>query len=458
MFAVRSYMLDISRDKVPSMGTLKQLVEILEKFNYNQLQLYTEHTFAYSKHESVWKDASPMTAQEIRELDLFCAMHGIDLVPNQNSFGHLERWLVKPEYNHLAELPHGGAPLPWGGFKKDPTTLCPTDPASLEFLAGLYDELLPNFESRLFNIGCDETFDLLGEGRSAAAVKEKGEGRVYLDFLLKVAELVRKRGKRPMFWGDVILRHPELVPELPKDLIALDWGYEGNHPFMDEAAKFAAAGLDFYVCPGTSSWNSLAGRVENMRENMIAAERAGHLHGAKGFMVTDWGDGGHWQPLAASLPGLILGGNLAYSGASAAKMDLEDALNAVMGVPLGGTLLRLGTLYLRGGALRANASELFRILANDRGYSRHPGLTDHILTEISAIAEGCRHDAARFAGGAYPNVWAQEIVYMANLVDAACNRRDEKRLRFLREEHGRVWRLRNREGGRADSLAKLPRF
>ena len=325
MFAVRSYMLDISRDKVPTMGTLKQLVEILEKFNYNQLQLYTEHTFAYSKHEAVWKDASPMTAQEIRELDLFCAMHGIDLVPNQNSFGHLERWLVKPEYNHLAELPRGGAPLPWGGFKKDPTTLCPTDPASLDFLASLYDELLPNFESRLFNIGCDETFDLLGEGRSADAVKEKGEGRVYLDFLLKVAELVRKRGKRPMFWGDVILRHPELVPELPKDLIALDWGYEGNHPFMDEAAKFAAAGLDFYVCPGTSSWNSLAGRVENMRENMIAAERAGHTYGAKGFMVTDWGDGGHWQPLAASLPGLILGGNLAYSGSSAAKMDLEDA-------------------------------------------------------------------------------------------------------------------------------------
>jgi len=458
MFAVRSYMLDISRDKVPTMGTLKQLVEILEKFNYNQLQLYTEHTFAYSKHEAVWKDASPMTAQEVRELDLFCAMHGIDLVPNQNSFGHLERWLVKPEYNHLAELPHGGAPLPWGGFKKDPTTLCPTDPASLEFLAGLYDELLPNFESRLFNIGCDETFDLLGEGRSAAAVKEKGEGRVYLDFLLKVVELVRKRGKRPMFWGDVILRHPELVPELPKDLIALDWGYEGNHPFMDEAAKFAAAGLDFYVCPGTSSWNSLAGRVENMRENMIAAERAGHLHGAKGFMVTDWGDGGHWQPLAASLPGLILGGNLAFTGASAAKMDLEDALDAVMGVPLGGTLLRLGTLYLRGGALRANASELFRILANDRGYSRHPGLTDPVLAEISSIAEGCRHDAARFAGGAYPNVWAQEIMYMANLVDAACNRRDEKRLRFLREEHGRVWHLRNREGGRADSLAKLPRF
>ena len=224
------------------------------------------------------------------------------------------------------------------------------------------------------------------------------------------------------------------------------------------AAKFKAAGLDFYVCPGTSAWNSLAGRVENMRENMIAAEKAGRLCGAKGFMVTDWGDGGHWQPLAASLPGLVYGGALAYEGVAAAKMDLESALNGIMGVPLGGTLLRLGTLYLRGGALRANASEFFRILANDHGYSRHPGLTEPILAEISSIAEGCRHTAAAYAGGAYPNVWAQEIVHMANLVDAACNRRDERRLRFLREEHDDVWKLRNRLGGMADSREKIPRF
>ena len=201
----------------------------------------------------MWEKASPLTGEEIRELDVYCAMRGIELVPNQNCFGHLERRLTKPAYSHLAELPQGGAPLPWGGFKKDPTTLCPTDPASIEFVAGLLDELLPNFGSRLVNIGCDETFDLLGNGRSAAAVKEKGEGRADLDFLLKVADLVRARGKRPMFWGDIILKHPELVGELPKDMIALDWGYEGNHPFMDEAAKFHEAGLDFYVCPGTSS-------------------------------------------------------------------------------------------------------------------------------------------------------------------------------------------------------------
>ena len=457
MFEKRAYMLDVSRDKVPTMATLKLVVDLLMRFGYNQFQLYTEHTFAYARHPAVWKDASPLTPEEVRELSAYCAMQGIELVPNQNSFGHLERWLSRPEYRHLAELPQGGAVTPWGAVKKDPTTLCPTDPASLDFLSGLYDELLPNFTSNLFHIGCDETFDLLSpNGRSAAAVREKGAGRVYLDFLRQVAVRVRMRGKRPMFWGDMILRHPELVPELPKDLVAIDWGYEGDHPFDREAKAFAAAGLEFYVCAGTSAWNSLCGRVENMRANVEAAEKAGRTFGARGFMMADWGDGGHWQPLAASLPGLVLGGNFALEGAKAARMNLEAALDGVMGVPLGGTLLRLGVLYLRGGALRANASELFRVLAGDHGYSRHPNLTDPILHEISSLAQGCRIQAEKFA--ARGDVWAQEIVYMANLVDAACHRRDEGRLRALREEHGRVWRLRNREGGRADSLAKLPRF
>ena len=331
MFETRGYMLDISRDKVPTMSTLRQIVDLLKVCNYNQFQLYTEHTFRYSRHEAAWKHASPLTPAEVRELDAYCRMNDIELVPNQNSFGHLERWLKLPEYNHLAAMPKGGAITPWGTVKKDPTTLNPALPESLDFLAGLYDELLPCFASRLFNVGCDETFEI-------------NDPEAYLAFLLKVCDLVRERGHRPMFWGDIILKHPELVSRLPKDLIALDWGYEGNHPFSAECARFREAGLDFYVCPGTSSWNSLAGRVENMRENMAAAEQAGRMNGAKGFLVTDWGDGGHWQPLAASLPGLVLGGWFADHGAKANKMDLEEALDTVMGVPLGGTLLRLGTL------------------------------------------------------------------------------------------------------------------
>lgn len=442
MFEARGYLLDISRDRVPTMRTLREIIDILARCRYNQLQLYTEHTFAYSAHRTVWEEAAPLTAAEVRKLDAYAQMQGIELVANQNTFGHMERWLVHPEYNALAKFPKGGAVTPWGTVKKFPTTLDPTNPKSLELVDGLLEELLPNFTSPLVNVGCDETFEI-------------SDPQEYLDFLLKVCDCVRRRGKRPMFWGDIVLRHPELVPRLPKDVIVLDWGYEGNHPFAAECAAFARAGLDFYVCPGTSSWRSLGGRVENMRENLEAAERAGRVNGAKGYLVTDWGDEGHWQPLAASLPGIILGGAFAVSGAKAAKMDLERELDAVMDAPLGGILLRLGTLYLRGGAIRANCSELFNILINGHGYSRHPGLTQPVLDDISGVAHGCRIAAERWAER---NDWAKEIVYMADLIDCACHRRDEGRLRALRDEHGRIWRLRSREGGRIDSLTKLPRF
>ena len=442
MFEARGYLLDVSRDRVPTMKTLRELVDLLAFRRYNQLQLYTEHTFAYRDHRAVWEEADPLTGEEVRKLDAYCAMQGIELVANQNCFGHMERWLTHPEYNGLARYPHGGAVTPWGAVKKHPTTLDPRQPGSLALVEGLLGELLPNFTSKLVNVNCDETFEI-------------DDPEEYLAFVLKVFEAVRSHGRRPMFWGDIVLRHPELVPRLPKDVIALDWGYEANHPFDRETAVVRDSGLDFYVCPGTSSWRSLGGRIENLRDNLEAAERAGRRNGAKGYLVTDWGDEGHWQPLAASLPGLILGGEFAATGAKAAKMDLERELDRTMDAPLGGILLRLGTLYLRGGALRANCSELFNILLNDRGYSRHPGLTDSVLEEISGVAHGCRLAAERWAER---NDWAKEIVYMADLIDCACHRRDEGRLRALREEHGRIWRLRSREGGRIDSMAKLPRF
>ena len=442
MFETRGYMLDISRDRVPTLRTLRLIVDILARYRYNQFQLYTEHTFAYAGHEAVWEEADPLTAAEIKKLQAYCEMQGLALVPNQNSFGHMERWLTHPKYNALAKYPKGGAMTPWGTIKKFPTTLDPANPGSLALVEDLLAQLLPNFDAPLVNIGCDETFEI--------ADKEE-----YLAFLLKVADVARRHGKRPMFWGDIILKHPELIARLPKDLIALDWGYEADHPFAREAAAFAASGLDFYVCPGTSAWRSLAGRVENMRENLQAAEKAGRECGAKGYLLTDWGDEGHWQPLAASLPGIILAGNFAASGPKSANMDLERELDSVMDAPLGGYLLKLGTLYLRGGALRANASELFNILREGVGYSRHPGLTDSILNEISGVAAGVRIAAERWTDR---NDWAKEIVYMANLIDCACHRRDEGRLRALRDEHGRIWRLRSREGGRIDSLAKLPRF
>ena len=112
-FPQRGVLLDISRDKVPSRRTLLDLVDRLSSWKINQLQLYTEHTFAYRNHPEVWAEASPMTGEDILVLDAYCRERFVELVPNQNTFGHMARWLRHPAYRHLAECPDG-CETAWG--------------------------------------------------------------------------------------------------------------------------------------------------------------------------------------------------------------------------------------------------------------------------------------------------------------------------------------------------------
>ena len=285
-FATRGVMLDISRNKVPTMKTLYRLVDRLAGWKINHLELYLEHTFAYRGHQAVWEGWSPITPEEVRALDDYCRQRFIELAPNQNSFGHFHRWLVVDSYRHLAECPEG-IEHPFSQ-EVEPFSLCPTDPGTFELLADLYGQLLPNFRSRLFNVGLDETFDL-GKGRSAQICAALGTGRVYLEFLQKIHRMVRERDHRMLFWGDIILEHPELVPELPGDAIALEWGYEADHPFAEHGRRFSDSGIEFWVCPGTSSWLSFAGRSDNALLNVRNAARHGLENGATGLLIADWG-------------------------------------------------------------------------------------------------------------------------------------------------------------------------
>lgn len=370
-FPIRGAMLDVSRNRVPRMGYLKRLVDRFAEWKINHLQLYVEHTYAYADHEEVWRDASPFTAGEIRELDAWCRERFIELTPNQNSFGHFHRWLVHERYRPLAEVPEGFQ-HPFS-IEPEPFSLCATDPRVLELLAGLYDELLPQFGSRRFNVGLDETFDL-GRGRSAKACDEHGKPAVYLDFLRQVHGLVTERDRRMLFWGDIILEHPEVIDRIPEDAVALCWGYEASHPFADQCARLAACGRQFWVCPGTSSWNSFGGRLQNAVGNLALAATAGSEAGAQGFLITDWGDHGHLQPPAiAELP-LSIGAGFAWSveaareTASGPERNEEAWFDRAVHLVFGGdetlarTIIHLGAIDLDCGGPVMNGTTLFYLL------------------------------------------------------------------------------------------------
>lgn len=322
--ARRGLMLDISRCRVPTMETYGLLLGVLSELRYNELQLYTEHSFAYQGHEIVWKDASPMWPAEILSLDKDCKRIGIELVPNQNSLGHMERWLKHAPYKPLAESPNG-AMAPWG-FIPHASTIRP-GPEAEALLKDLYAQLLPNFSSRRFNVGCDEPYDL-GQGASKERCEREGRGNVFFDHLDAVRRLAAEHGKRIEYWADVLFEEKTIsMDRIPAEAVALVWGYEANHPFAEQAAQVVARKVAWQACPGDSTWCSLGGRLHTARANIANAAGVATQFKAEGFLHTHWGDNGHWQPFATLIPGLVLSATAAWNGQPCDWPELIQAVS-----------------------------------------------------------------------------------------------------------------------------------
>jgi hypothetical protein len=490
-------MLDVSRDRVPTRATLARLVDLLGLLRVNHLELYTEHTFAYADHETVWRDASPLTPDDVRWLDDLCRARGIELAANQNGFGHMGRWLKHERYRPLAEAPDGWR-TPWGTTAA-PEVLYP-DGASLDLVLGLYRELSRHFESPRVNVGCDETFEL-GQGRSAAAVAARGRGRVYLDFLLGILDGLHRDGKEVLFWGDVIRQHPELAAAIPSEAtIALAWHYEaplaepafpesvakvfaglGMSPeslrgFAAHVAPFADCGRPFWVCPGTSSWNSLVGRLPNAIANLCDAARVGRASGASGYMITDWGDNGHLQPPSASFAPLAFGAAVAWGFEANRDLDVAACLDRFVFADranvLGSALVLAGGVYERTGLGSFNGSPLFyRLLARGGPFSAlgeasAAGIA-RALDDLAEAARGIERSEPACADGALVRRELAQAIRLARhgawrlARDEGLDRPDDAALRRdlveAIDEQRACWLERSRPGGLADSIARLER-
>ena len=484
-FQFRGVMLDISRCKVPTLTTLKGLIDSFALLKYNQLQLYTEHTFAFTNHQQVWAHASPYTAADILEIQSYCNERYIELVPNLNCFGHFERWLRYPEYFKYAECPQGfahpidGHHVPYG------STLRP-NALSLKLLDELHGEFLPNFDSGSFNVGGDEPWEL-GKGWSKSRCEKIGSTNVYIDFLSKINKLGAKRGRQTMFWSDIVLKQPESLKRLSRDSIAMNWGYEGDHPFKKECEQMASQRIPYYVCPGTSSWNSLTGRIDNATRNLSNAARNGLRYGAKGYLVTDWGDNGHHQYLPVSYPGFALGACESWNHRKSANIDLIDLVNQIYfqepDANAARLLVSLGKVLELAPSPIRNATIFNRLLF--WRMQNEPGDTQDIsnralrscnsaLQDIKSELASIRTKDQRLLKAEIRNAIAMSTHGLRRLMHfrgasisasqgASQGRKVPKRsvlrndLRHIISQHKALWLSRNRPGGLPESANRLKR-
>ncbi len=308
----RGFLLDISRGKVPRPETVRWLVEVLARLRYNELFLYTEHTFQFEKHPEIGAGSGGYAAAEIRELDAFARECGVELVPCLQTFGHFRRILEKAPYRRLAE-----SDRLW--------SVSPAAPGTYPLLQDLLGEYLPNFASGWAHLNCDEPVDL-GKGLSSERAGREGPAAVFAGHVNRVAGMARELGKRPMIWADVIADHPEGLDLLDPSITLADWWYEPDHDF-DRVRRFRDAGRDFLTVAGTSSWTSLFPRFDTSLPNIRGHARAAKRFGASGFIVTDWGDGGHYNLFGGSLFPIAAGAEAAWGDEDRPEEELAAAFS-----------------------------------------------------------------------------------------------------------------------------------
>jgi hexosaminidase len=269
---------DISRGPVPTVDYIKRQIRTEASFKLNMHSFYMEHTFASATHPLIGPEGGSLTPGEIRELVAYARRYHVELVPEQQTFGHLHRALRLEKYADLAETPYGDV-------------LSPQQAGSYKLIADWYKELNELFPGQFFHIGEDETFEL-GEGQSREAARERGVGAIYFEHLNRVRDLLQPYHRRLMFWGDIALHHPDLIGNIPRDMIVMNWQYGARDDFWKDIKPFQDAGLEQFVCPGAQNWNQIFPNLEAARKNIVNFTRDGQTARALGMMNTTWDDDG----------------------------------------------------------------------------------------------------------------------------------------------------------------------
>lgn len=320
----RGYYLDCSRGRVPTLETLKKYADLLCRYKINEWQLYVEHTYLFRGLSEAWRDDTPLTAQDILELDAYCRARHIDLVPSLSSFGHMYKILSTKTACEFCEL-EGSEKIPftytyWGEHH----TLNVSHPGTMDFIKGLISEYMALFSSKKFNICCDETYDL-GKGRSRALAEEKGVQELYVSHVSELCQWLLDQGVTPQFWGDIMWRAPQTYDRIPAGVICLNWGYLPNQR-ENEIAALAEMGATQYACPGVCTWNRWFPLMRDSYDNIRNMCAHAHKYGAIGLLSTDWGDYAHICHPAFSVPGIIYGASFSWNS----RPQDFDELNAAI--------------------------------------------------------------------------------------------------------------------------------
>ncbi len=323
-FSHRGFYHDITRGKVPTLETLKKLVDEMAYYKLNSLQLYVEHTYEFKEFADSIERTGYITGEELRALDVYCRENFIELIPSIPTFGHLFELLQKDRYKHLCEVENFQSDEFFWADRMGHHTIDPTKDESFELVKSLIDQYAVNFTSDKFNICCDETFDL-----KIGKHKDLDTARLYIDFVVKIINYVKSKGKKVMMWADILLNHPETIKELPEDVVLLNWCYDKD-PKEEGARIISGENRPQIMCPGTSTWLRLCENYDVEVSNICGMAKWGKKYGAEGILNTNWGDWGNPCSIEHAMFGLVLGAEKSWNEGTPVDEAYTGRVNSLL--------------------------------------------------------------------------------------------------------------------------------
>lgn len=293
-FKVKGFHLDL-RVQIMTMPELKRFAEKLSKNGINTLLMEWEATYPYQKH-SVISNRYAYTRAEVKSFIAYCNALNIDVIPLQQSFGHVEYILRHPRYKELRE------------DQKDYSQVNPLKvKLCKELFTDLFKDMIEMHNSPYIHIGGDETY-LLGKSlESQKKVAQVGKGRLYGDYVKMLAEVVVSLGKRPILWADIALKYPDALQGLPKEIIFTDWNYGWELNRFGDHDKLMETGYEIWGSPAIRSspdnyfltlWQK---HFENISTFIPQARKLGY----KGIVMTSWSTSGLYSPVFESATDIV---------------------------------------------------------------------------------------------------------------------------------------------------------
>ncbi len=402
-FAYRGFYHDVTRGKIPTVATLKKLIDNMAYYKLNSLQLYVEHTFKCEEYSDLNETFDYYTGEELQELGEYCKQNFIEFIPSLSTFGHLYELLNQDKYKHLRVLKEDTGENFWNSRMRH-HTIDPLHPDSMGVIKSLIDQYAPNFESDYFNICCDETFDLKEFEKQG-----KDVGKIYVDFVKQIISYTKQKGKKVMMWADILLKYPETIDDLPEDIIFLNWDYAAE-PKEETVIRFASSNRPQIVCPGTWTWSRLCEDVEIEEQNISKMAEYGYRHGAIGVLNTNWGDWGNPCSLELAMYGLVLGAEKSWSVTTNIDDEFYSRVNHILYENENGMqrLKALSDLHKR--------ADWARFILNYLNYRHHDG--DNLRDDVSCEFESLQAGYKAFSELLSKETWGQDEYRQEMLIAA----------------------------------------